>query len=268
MKKTMLKAAFFLSAGVWMTACGSSKQAAQAIDLTGEWNIVAVNGEKVQAANMPYIRLDMKGKKVYGNAGCNRMTGTFEADSLQPGKISFGQVGATRMMCPDMDTENKVLQALNTVKGYIQTETGLNMTDAEGKAVLTLEKRETPVISLNDLAGEWVISAIYGSQVPQMEKTPFLAFDMEQKRIHGNAGCNIVNGGFSQEEGKANSLKFSQMISTMMACPDMDTEHQILEALGKVTGFSLNQDQAVALLDEAGTEVLTLTKNTGEPLTK
>ena len=51
------------------------------------------------------------------NAGCNRMTGTFEADSLQPGKISFGQVGATRMMCPDMDTENKVLQALNTVKG-------------------------------------------------------------------------------------------------------------------------------------------------------
>lgn len=46
MKKTMLKAAFFLSAGVWMTACGSSKQAAQAIDLTGEWNIVAVNGQK------------------------------------------------------------------------------------------------------------------------------------------------------------------------------------------------------------------------------
>ena len=268
MKKTMLKAAFFLSAGVWMTACGSSKQAAQAIDLTGEWNIVAVNGQKVQAANMPYIGLDMKGKKVYGNAGCNRMTGTFEADSLQPGKISFGQVGTTRMMCPDMDTENKVLQALNTVKGYTQTETGLNMTDAEGKAVLTLEKRETPVISLNDLAGEWVISAIYGSQVPQMEKTPFLAFDMEQKRIHGNAGCNIVNGGFSQEEGKANSLKFSQMISTMMACPDMDTERQILEALGKVTSFSLNQEQAVALLDEAGTEVLTLTKNTGEPLTK
>ena len=54
----------------------------------------------------------------------------------------------------------------------------------------------------------------------------------------------------------------------MMACPDMDTERQILEALGKVTSFSLNQEQAVALLDEAGTEVLTLTKNTGEPLTK
>ena len=229
MKKTMLKAAFFLSAGVWMTACGSSKQAAQAIDLTGEWNIVAVNGEKVQAANMPYIGLDMKGKKVYGNAGCNRMTGTFEADSLQPGKISFGQVGTTRMMCPDMDT---------------------------------------PVISLNDLAGEWVISAIYGVRVGKMDKTPFIAFDIAQKRVHGNAGCNIVNGGFSQEEGKANSLKFSQMISTMMACPDMDTERQILEALGKVTSFSLNQEQAVALLDEAGTEVLTLTKNTGEPLTK
>lgn len=52
----------------------------------------------------------------------------------------------------------------------------------------------------------------------------------------------------------------------MMACPDMETERQILEALSKVNSFSSSQDQTLALLDENGTEILTLTRNTGEKL--
>lgn len=72
-----------------------------------------------------------------------------------------------------------------------------------------------------------------------------------------------------QEEGKENSLKFSQMISTMMACPNMDTERLVLEALNKVTSFTLDQDKSkLSLLDENGTEVMSLTKNTGEALSK
>ena len=118
------------------------------------------------------------------------------------------------------------------------------------------------------MSGEWVITSVYGAQVGDMENTPFLAFDIDQMRVHGNAGCNIINGGFSQEEGKENSLKFSQMISTMMACPDMDTEHRILDALSKVAGFSLNEDQTISLNDSTGTAALTLVKNTGEPFTK
>lgn len=268
MKKTVFKVAALLFAGMMATACGSGKQAVQPVDLNGEWNIVTVNGDTVNAANAPFIGLDMAEKRVYGNAGCNRMTGSFEADSLHPGKIQFGQIGTTRMMCPDMDTESKVLQALSNVKGYSGTEQGLSLTDAEGKTLLTLEKRETPAFSASDLNGEWLISSINGTETGEMENTPYLAFDFAEKRVHGNAGCNIINGGFSQEEGEPNSLKFSQMISTMMACPDMETERKILDALGKVTSFSANADETVSLLDESGTEVLTLTRNTGTPLSK
>lgn len=72
-----------------------------------------------------------------------------------------------------------------------------------------------------------------------------------------------------QEEGKENSLKFSQMISTMMACPNMDTERLVLEALDKVASFTLDQDKSkLSLLDENGTEVMSLTKNAGETLSK
>ena len=60
MKKTFLKAAVLLCAGIGITACGSGKQAVQAIDLTGEWNIVTVNGDTIEAENTPYLGLDMQ----------------------------------------------------------------------------------------------------------------------------------------------------------------------------------------------------------------
>ena len=56
MKKTFLKAAVLLCAGIGMTACGSGKQAVQAIDLTGEWNIVTVNGDTIKAENSKQTR--------------------------------------------------------------------------------------------------------------------------------------------------------------------------------------------------------------------
>jgi heat shock protein HslJ len=267
MRRTFLGVAA-ICAGALMASCMSSKKAAQTVDLTGEWNIVTVDGEKLGNENMPFIGLDTETKRVYGSAGCNRMMGGFELDSVNAGKIHFSQIATTRMMCPDMDTEQKILGALNKVEGYSETETGIELTDAEGKTVIVLEKRVQAAVSINDLAGEWIISAVSGEAVKKMEKTPFLAFNIEEKRVHGNAGCNIINGGFSQEEGNAASLKFSQMISTMMACPDMDVETQVLKALNEVASFEKNEDGSVSLLDGNGKVLLTLVKNTGESLVK
>ena len=42
--------------------CSSSKNVTK-IDLAGEWNIVAVNGEKINVDNMPYIGLDKFAEK-------------------------------------------------------------------------------------------------------------------------------------------------------------------------------------------------------------
>lgn len=251
-----------------MSGCSSSKNMPK-VDLAGEWNIVAVDGEKINTEHMPYIGVDLETKRIYGNAGCNQMMGTVELDSLKPGVIHFAQVATSRMVCPDMEVENKVLGALNKVNGYTETADGVALTDAEGNTVISLEKRQLPEVSVNDLTGEWIIESVNGTKLGKLEKTPFLAFNVEEKTVHGNAGCNIVNGGFTQEEGKANSLKFSQMIATMMACPDMDTERSVLEALNKVASFTLNEDKSsLSLLDETGKEVITLAKNTGEKLSE
>lgn len=87
-----------------------------------------------------------------------------------------------------------------------------------------------------------------------------MTFDLAEKRVYGNASCNTINGGFSQEEGKPSSLQFSQMISTMMACPDMETERNILDALNKVRSFEVKENGTVSLLGEDGSELLTLKK--------
>ena len=267
MKRTLLGITA-VCAGALMISCASSKKTVQVADLAGEWNIVTVNGEKIGNQVTPFIGLDMDAKRVYGNAGCNRMMGGFELDSVHTGKIHFDQIATTRMMCPNIDMEQKILGALGRVEGYSERKGGVELTDAEGKTVLVLEKRVQAVATLSDLAGEWIISAVNGEAVKKMDKIPFLVFDVKEKRVHGNAGCNTINGGFSQDENNSASLKFSQMISTMMACPDMDVEGQVLKALNAVCFFKMNQDASVSLLDENENVVLTLVKNSGESLTK
>lgn len=243
-----------------MGSCGTGAKTVADVDLSGEWNIVDINGVTLGGDARPFLGVDMAEKRIYGNAGCNRMMGGLEYDSVQPGKVRFTSVATTRMMCPEMETEQKVLAALDKVVGYSGTEESLSLVDAEGNSVMTVEKRRQPEVTVDSLEGEWTIVSVGSVSVEGMENVPFLAFNVAEQRVHGNAGCNIINGGFSQEEGQPASLKFSQMISTMMACPDMDTERKVLEALDKVRGFSAGENGGMNLLDEKGEAVIVLSK--------
>ncbi|WP_300724908.1 META domain-containing protein [uncultured Bacteroides sp.] len=262
MKKTFLGVAA-ICAGALMVACSSNKNVVKTADLSGEWTIVSVDGQNINIEEMPFIGFDLAEKRIYGSSGCNRMMGDLVLDTTAS-TINFGHVGSTRMMCPNMDTESKVLDAVNKVKGYKATADGIALIDEKGKELMTLVKRETPAITIDDLNGKWKIEAVDGVQVANTENEAFIAFDLANHRINGCAGCNVVNGDFSQEEGKPSSLKFGQLITTMMSCPNMEIESQILQAMNKVCSFGLNQDKSVALLDADGVEVLTLVKSIAE----
>lgn len=261
MKKTLISAAAF--AAVLLSSCGT---ASKSVDISGEWNVVSVEGKEV--TGNPYIGFDMENGRLYGNAGCNRIMGGVEIDSVNPGHIGLTNTGATRMMCPDMETEQKVLEALNEVAGYKASATGVELTDKDGKVLMSLEKREAPAVSINDINGEWTISKVDGVEIEVADKTPFLSFNVADNAVHGNGGCNIINGSFSQEEGNASSLKFGQMISTMMAGPGMETEGKVLEAMNKVASFVVNEDGTLSLMDAGNNEVLLLVRNTGKTLSE
>lgn len=254
MKKMLISAAAF--AAVVLSSCGTT---GKSVDISGEWNVVSVKGEQV--AGNPYIGFDLAEGRIYGNAGCNRIMGGVEVDSVNPGKIGFTGVGATRMMCPDMETEQKVLEALNEVAGYQASSAGVELTDKDGNVLMSLEKKEAPAVSVNDINGKWNITKVEGAAVEVADKTPFISFNVAENSVHGNGGCNIINGSFSQEEGNPSSLKFGQMISTMMAGPGMETERKVLSAMNKVASFVVNEDGTLSLMDVADNEVLLLVKS-------
>lgn len=261
MKKNLISAAAF--AAILLSSCGTTTKS---VDITGEWNVVSVEGKQV--TGNPYIGFDTENGRLYGNAGCNRIMGGFEIDSVNPGHIGLTNVASTRMMCPDMETEQKVLEALNEVTGFKSSATGVELTDKDGKVLISLEKREAPAVSVNDINGKWKISKVEGAAVEVADKTPFLSFNVAENAVHGNGGCNIVNGSFSQEEGNPSSLKFGHMISTMMAGPGMETERKVLTAMNKVASFVLNEDGTLSLMDAENNEVLLLVKNAEEALSE
>ncbi len=125
-------------------SCGTSHKATTA-DLAGEWDIVAINGEKVnltEGAEQPYLGFDTADGSVFGLAGCNRVLGSFDVKATEEGKLSLAQMGATRMMCPDMSVEDAVLKACGEVNSFKVTDGGLELCDASGKPVLTLSPRQ------------------------------------------------------------------------------------------------------------------------------
>lgn len=262
----MKKVIVSLGMAVLLLSCGSVKNVMTLSDLEGEWNIIELNGTAIVPAPeqpFPSIGFSTKDGRVYGNSGCNRLMGTIDINA-KPGKIDLGQLGSTRMMCPDMTLERNVLSALAQVKRYRKLDDGnLALCGSSKRPILVLQKKDAQAMPFV-LNGRWEVEQVGGMSVPQgMEKQPFLEFNTSEKRLHGNAGCNIINGAFELEEveGTNPKLTFGQVISTMMACPDMEVESQILQALNSVKSFGIVEEGKIELYNEAGTPVLLLKKS-------
>lgn len=86
---------------------------------------------------------------------------------------------------------------------------------------------------LNELNGKAVM-------VPEGRKEAHLILKKENARLNGNNGCNIVNG--SYELSNPNRIRFSQMISTKMACMDMDTESEFMNVLSMADSYHIKGD--------------------------
>jgi heat shock protein HslJ len=85
------------------------------------------------------IRLDAG--DLSGTAGCNRMTGSYSAESpASEGSVSFSDIGTTKMLCePDvMEQERRIVAALEAAASYSIEGSTMSLTDAGGSLLLTL----------------------------------------------------------------------------------------------------------------------------------
>lgn len=111
-----------------------------------------------------------------------------------------------------------------------------------------------------DLKGAWTIVEVKGNTVSQ-EKMPFMEFNFEDKRVHGNAGCNTFNSGFELKDDDASAISFGMAVSTMMACLDMELEAAVLKSLEEVKSVKTGKIAGqMLLLDKDGNVLFVLDK--------
>ena len=79
--------------------------------------------------------------------------------------------------------------------------------------------------------------------------------------MHGNAGCNLINGGFKTEEGNALSISFPEYGVYHDGLSRYETEEgKIMGALNEVKSFGKLAGGGIGLYDANGTLVLVLVK--------
>lgn len=116
-------------------------------ELEGEWNVIELEGKSLQSENpLPFLSFDLNGKRLSGNAGCNRIIGSLDIDESNIEMISFPQVGSTRMACPDMTVEDNLLKLLNSVKYFesmskTKPVTRISLCDEAKTPIIVLEKK-------------------------------------------------------------------------------------------------------------------------------
>lgn len=140
----MKKVFFAVCMTALLASCATSNKIKSISALAGEWNITEVEGKAISASdseNPPFIGFDTNENRIYGSTGCNRMTGALNAN-VETGKIDFGTVASTLIMCAKMETEQAVLGALGKVSTFSMKKKGvLEFKDNSGKTVMTLKHK-------------------------------------------------------------------------------------------------------------------------------
>lgn len=106
--------------------------------------------------------------------------------------------------------------------------------------------------------GSWRLASLSGKDVPaSITSTLEIAAD---GKVSGRGGCNGFGGNATL---KGRTIRFSRMVSTMMACaPDaMAQERGFLDGLAKIRRWDIHRGSGLlALLDGRGRPVMVLTR--------
>lgn len=109
------------------------------------------------------------------------------------------------------------------------------------KLIEILDKSRVP---LNLDQGSWLVTRIKDRD--SFGRNPFIKIDLSQNEINGNTSCNRFSGKIRVTNTK---VEISKLSSTEMACRDTEVESAFLEALKRISYYSLKEDK-LQLLDE------------------
>lgn len=126
-----------------LTSCGGAKASDEAPQtLSGTYNVLVFDDESStsQALNLNFSEAD---NTVSGYSGCNNFSGTYTVDG---DKISISQLAVTRKYCPNIASEQKLLNALTGATSFSVKENVLQLRNAN--KMLVKANKQTPVVKI------------------------------------------------------------------------------------------------------------------------
>ncbi len=221
--------------------------------LYGEWDIITVRKKKVYTIERAYLYLDFAGgNKVYGNNGCNTINGTFQ---LSGNNLMFGEFITTNNSCENVTSEKTIMHALADVRRYTLTAQYnaqyLNLMNSKGVVVAVLKRH-----NLDAMNGAWLVKEINSENVAELNMR--LVIDAVMQTIHGDTGCNLINGIITLDPTKDMAIQFEDLHSTEHDCESIDHETDLLLALESTESCKRINQNEMALLDHKGNIVIVL----------
>jgi len=106
-----------------------------------EWELLSLRGEAIELSSQdrptPSISFSAQEGRVLGHAGCNQFTGSYRYEDIEG--LSFGQIARTKMMCPDMEVENKYMAVLEETADFTITGDNLILLSETGEELAVFQ---------------------------------------------------------------------------------------------------------------------------------
>lgn len=130
--------------------------------------------------------------------------------------------------------------------GILVGEMQLFLLDRDGKRITgaMAESYRLPMVSEGLFGKTWKLIELNGIAyytAKLKHQVPFFILNESEQRFAANAGCNNIMGQFELDQDSL-SLRFLQVASTLMACPDMKLEAEFVKMIEAVDSYSLNGD--------------------------
>ncbi|MDQ1166766.1 META domain-containing protein [Flavobacterium sp. SORGH_AS_0622] len=177
--------------------------------------------------------------------------------SLISGKesITFPAVDAIRAM----DANVKMYKSSNETASIIVTIQQLDCQDSMSGAIspysVKVEIKNNADLEFQKLSGcgkyitdyrlhdIWVLEELNGYKVfaaDFQKEFPRIEINSTENRFSGYGGCNTISGQFFYEK---DVLRFTKVLSTLMACPQGNKEGEFTKALQNVTTYSIENNR-------------------------
>lgn len=121
-----------------VTACSSSMRAPRldSRTLAGTWRVVSIDGIQPDQLQGCLITFDGTDHMFNVQTNCNTISGTY---TFKGHNLTMDPSGSTRMACPDMSVETRLMELLpRVVKAEPQPTGTLTLTDADGNVLVSL----------------------------------------------------------------------------------------------------------------------------------